>query len=464
MSVKEMLQEFLEFRHQVVLRRTKFDLDKAEKRAHILEGLKKALDNIDEIIAIIKKSKNVDTARRALIKTFKFSEIQAQAILDMRLQRLTGLERRKIEQEYLALIKLIEKLKSLLASKSRRMQLVKKELQELQEKYGDERKTQIIGKTTGNTSLTEMMKEDENLITISLHGIVKRTFLDELKNEPALLKPASGKDFIECVHVSANSHRLLFFTSLGRCYVLRSSFIPMAGNGDNGISLQHLLRLNPEEKLVFSMETDKFDQEKFIFLATKNGLVKKVALSNLASVPKEGSAVIGLKEGDELIAATSTTGQDDILLASAGGQVVRFNEEDVRDMGLAAGGIKGIELARNDFVAGMTNIKAKKSFLFTVTTLGFGKRSSLEEYGRIRRGGKGIINFKLSPKTGKVAGILEVKNNEPILLISRKGKIKKLRAKSIKQMGRATQGEVIAKVPQKDEIEKCVFLPQVTVK
>ncbi|NOY57475.1 MAG: DNA gyrase subunit A [Calditrichaeota bacterium] len=464
MSVKEMLQEFLEFRHKVVLRRTKFDLDKAEKRAHILEGLKKALDNIDEIIAIIKKSKNVDTARRSLIKTFSFSEIQAQAILDMRLQRLTGLERRKIEQEYLALIKLIEKLKSLLASKSRRMQLVKTELQELKEKYGDERKTQIIGKTTGKVSLTEMMKEDENLITISLYGIIKRTLQSELEKEPALLKPASGKDFVERVHVSANSHRLLFFTNLGRSYVLRSSFIPMAGNGDHGISLQHLLRLNPEEKLVFSLETDKFDQEKFIFLTTKNGLVKRVAFSSLASVTKEGSAVIGLKEGDELIAATLTTGEEDILLASAGGQVVRFNEQDVRDMGLQAGGIKGIELAKDDFVVDMTNIKAKKSYLFTVTTLGFGKRSSLEEYGRIRRGGKGIINFKLSPKTGKVAGILEVKSNEPILLFSRKGKIKKLRAKSIKQMGRASQGEVVAKVPKNDEIVKCVFLPQVTVK
>ncbi len=464
MSVKEMLQEFIDFRHEVVLRRTKFDLDKTEKRAHILEGLKKALDNIDEIIAIIKKSKNVDTARQALIKNFKLSEIQAQAILDMRLQRLTGLERRKIEQEYLALIKLIEQLKSLLASKTRRMQLVKTELRELKEKYGDERKTQIIGKTTGKVSLTEMMKEEENLITISLRGIIKRTPLSELQNDPTMLNPASGKDFVEHVHVSANSHRILFITNVGRCYVLRASFIPMASNGDNGVSLLHLLGLNAEERLVFSLETDKFDQEKFVFLTTKKGLVKKVAFSSLAPVPKEGSVIIGLREGDELVSATLTTGEEDVLIASAQGQVVRFNEQDVRDMGLPAGGIKGMELAKDDFVVDMTNISAKKSFLFTVTTLGFGKRSSLEEYGRIRRGGKGIINFKLSPKTGTVAGILEVKSNEPILLISSKEKTKKLRAKSIKQMGRATVGEKIAKVPNNDEIKKCVFLPEKAVK
>jgi DNA gyrase subunit A len=460
LSIKEMLQEFLNFRHDVILRRTKFELDKAEKRAHILEGLKKALDNIDEIIAIIKKSRNVDTARKTLMKTFKFSEIQAQAILDMRLQRLTGLERKKIEMEYLELIKLIEKYKSLLASKARRMQLVKTELLELKANYADTRRTQIFGKT-GKKSITDMMKGDEYVVALTHNGIINRFPMPQPEEKLVLSSMISAGDYVEFVDVALTNHRLLVFTNMGRCFSLRPTFIPMVNDGESGTALGRLIQLQAKEKVVFFAKIDKFNEEKFVAIATQSGLVKKVAYSVLSNVDREGTVVIGLKDDDTVVSAENTSGEQDLLLASANGYAIRFNESDVRDMGLAAGGIKGMELGKDDVVVRMIIIQNDKSTLLALTSKGIGKRSDLKEYSRIRRGGKGIINFKLSDKTGPVRTILEIQKNEPVLLATVKGKTKKVKAKSIKLMGRATQGIASIKVAQKDELLRAIYLPEI---
>ena len=460
LSIKEMLQEFLDFRHDVILRRTKFELDKAEKRAHILEGLKKALDNIDEIIAIIKKSRNVESARNSLMKTFKFSEIQAQAILDMRLQRLTGLERKKIEMEYLELIKLIEKFKSLLASKARRMQLVKTELLELKVNYAETRKTQIFGKT-GKKSITEMMKGDEYIVALSHSGIINRFPMPQPEEKLVLSEMVPADDYVEFVDVALTNHKLLAFTNLGNCYSLRPTFIPMVNDDESGTALGRLIQLQPKEKVVFFTKIDKFTEEKFIAIATQSGLVKKVAYSVLSNVDREGTVVIGLKDGDTVVSVEITSGEQDLLLASANGYAIRFNESDVRDMGLAAGGIKGMELGKDDVVIRMIVVQNEKSTLLALTSNGIAKRSDLNEYSRIRRGGKGIINFKVSEKTGPVRTILEIQKNEPVLLTTIKGKTKKVKAKSIKLMGRATQGIASIKVAQKDELLQAIYLPEI---
>ena len=463
LSIKDMLIDFLEFRHDVVLRRIKFDLDKAEKRAHILEGLKIALDNIDEIIAIIKKSRNVDTARKNLIKTFKLSEIQAQAILDMRLQRLTGLERKKIEEEYLEIIKLIEKLRSLLASKSRRMQLVKDELMTLKEKYGDARRTQIY-KKAGTESLKQMMNEDEMVIAISHDRFIKRILLSDYKNNSSSLSFANTKDFSEYFFLSANSHHILCFSSQGHFYRVRTSYIPQAQNGENGEFLPRLVRTIKNDKIVNFIEVSKFIKEKFVFIVTKNGLVKKVSFIDFSKSKEGHGAAIGLKDDDELVNACVTTGTDEVLIATASGKAIRFSEKDVRDMGLAAGGIKGITLEKDDYVIGMIVLSGKNDPILSVTNLGYGKRSDLKEYSTIKRGGKGIVNYKISEKTGNVAAILQVKQRDQVHFITKKAKRKRQKAKDIRVMGRATSGSVIVNIAKGDEIANALIFQDIKVK
>ncbi len=462
LNLKQMLVEFLNFRHEVILRRTKFELDKAEKRAHILEGLKIALDNIDEIVALIRKSRDVDTARTNLMKTFKLSEIQAQAILDMRLQRLTGLERKKIEQEYLELIKLIEKLKSLLASKSLRMQLVKEELIAIKQKYGDNRRTQIIA-DTGKKSFDALMAEEEMVITISYRGKITRYSLGEFQSLDEGIKTGESNDFIESIFASANSHSILFFTQKGRCYSLRTSFVPLATNTENGATLTKLLNLSNEEKLVSFIEVSKFDEKQSLFLTTKQGLVKKVALSEFGKIKDKGVVAIGLKADDELVSVGATNGQDEVIIATTNGKAIRFSSEEVREMGLAASGIKGMNLEKEDAVVGMIPILHQDATILSVTSLGYGKRSLLTEYSTIGRGGKGIVNYKVSPKVGGIIGILGVQESDQILLITKKGKQKRIKAKDIKVTGRASQGGAIANIVQGDAVTKIKIFPKLII-
>ncbi len=462
LNLKQMLTEFLSFRHEIILRRTKFELDKAEKRAHILEGLKIALDNIDEIVALIRKSRDVDTARTNLIKRFKLSEIQAQAILDMRLQRLTGLERKKIEQEYLELIKLIERLKSLLASKSLRMQLVKEELLAVKQKYGDSRRTQIIA-DTGKRSFDALLAEEEMVITLSHKGKIRRYSQEEFQSLDERIKTGDSNDFVESIFASANSHVILFFSQSGRCYSLRTSFVPLASNSENGATLAKLLNLANDERVIGQIEITKFDEKQSVFLATQQGLVKKVALSEFAKIKDKGVAAIGLKSGDELVSVGVTNGQVEVLLATANGKAIRFSSDEVRDMGLAASGIKGMNLEKEDVVIGMVPILRPDATLLSITTLGYGKRSLLSEYSTTGRGGKGIVNYKVSPKVGNIVGILEIQDHDQILLITRKGKQKRVKAKDIKVMGRASQGGAIANIAQGDAVAKLRNFPKLII-
>jgi len=459
LTLKEMLTEFLQFRHEVVLRRTKFELDKAEKRAHILEGLKIALDNIDAIIALIKKSRDVDTARRGLMKIFKLSEIQAQAILDMRLQRLTGLERKKIEQEYLELIKLIEKLKSLLASKPRRMQLVKQELLTLRERYGDARRTQILGKA-GKSTLKELMKEDETLVTVTNTGLIKRLSLTDEKAVQENLSSSNAGEFVEYTFKSANSHYLLIFTNSGHVYSLRTSFIPADNNGgDNSTTCQRLLRMGKDEKILNIFETDKFDENQYIFITTKEGLIKKSSLA-VFSKQREGAVpALTLKENDKVVSVTLASKDAEIIIATRNGQAIRFAGTALRDdMGITAGGVRGITLGKDDAVTGMITLEDPKAYLLSVTELGYGKKTDLSEYSLIGRGGKGMKNYSISDKVGKIVNILEVNNKEQLLFITQKGRVKRQKIKLIKKTGRVTQGVPVVKLAQKDEIERVVLI------
>ncbi|HOX85446.1 MAG TPA: DNA gyrase subunit A [bacterium] len=459
MNIKEMLVEFLNFRHEVVFKRLTFDLDKAEKRAHILEGLKIALDNIEEIIALIRKSRSVETARANLMKQFKLSEIQAQAILDMRLQRLTGLERKKIEDEYLEIIKLIEKLRSLLASKSRRLQLIKEELLELKAKYGDTRRTQIIsGEQKKN--LQEILKEEEVLVSISHKQMIQRYAAHELERANDLLKTGiDNQDFIIKLFKSSVSHYVLNFTDTGICYMLRTSAIPLANNG-NSTSLFRMLTIAENVKIIEHIEIEKFIEDRFIFLVTQEGLVKKIALSELAKRKEVGASVISLKEKDHLVSAFITDGEREILLATREGKAIRFQESDVRDMGLAAGGIRGMTLESGDEIVSALPLTLKKaSTLLTVTSLGYGKRCQLDEYSLIKRGGKGIVNTKTNEKVGEVAGVMEVNEKQVVVLTTKKGRQKRVKIKDIKIMGRASMGMVAANIAKGDQVIDLSSLP-----
>ncbi|MBN1482735.1 DNA gyrase subunit A [candidate division KSB1 bacterium] len=454
LALRDVLLEFLKFRHDVVLRRTKFELDKAEKRAHILEGYIIALDNIDEVIAIIKKSRTVDTARANLRKRFKLSEIQAQAILDMRLQRLTGLERKKIEQEYRELLQLIERLKAILGSRALRMQVVKDELLELKEKYGDPRRTQIIGKKLKTSNLKDLMREEDFIVTLSQQNLIKRFSLSDFENDKSLIKPRSQKDFPRYSMVSSNSHFLLFFTNKGLCYPLRTSFVPAVNGNSEGTLLNRLISLKKDEIIVNMITVPRFEDNQYIMFGTREGQVKRILLSAL-SKPKEGGLeVMSLKGNDHVVDVFLTDGQRQVIIGTAHGMAIRFSEQDVRDMGLGAGGVRGVLLGKEDTVISMIPLTKKKSTIFTVTTLGFAKRSSLSDYSTIKRGGKGIITFKLTDKVGTLAGLLEVDDKEMILFLTKKGKVKRVRTKSVKVMGRATQGSPLLALAHGDAVAK----------
>ena len=464
LSIRDVLSEFLNFRHNVVLRRTKFELDKAEKRAHILEGYIIALDNIDEVIAVIKKSRTVDTARANLRKKFKLSEIQAQAILDMRLQRLTGLERKKIEQEYRDLLKLIERLKAILGSKALRMQVVKDELLGIKEKYGDARRTQIIGKKAKATNLKELMREEKSIVTMTHKNLIKRTSLSEYETDKKAIKPSTSRDFVQFSALTSNSHFLLFFTNTGMCYTLRTSFVPAAGGDSDGAALNRLIKLKKNEQIVNMVAVVKFDQDQFVMLGSRDGQVKRILLSALSKKKEDGLEVMSLKSDDQVVSAFLTDGNRQVIIGTAHGMAIRFSEQDVRDMGLSAGGVRGIALADKDRVISIVPLEKKKSKIFTITSKGFGKCSALSQYSTIKRGGKGIFTFKLSDRVGDLVGLLEVEDKDQILFLTQKGKAKRVRAKSVKVMGRATQGAPLVALAQNDALVSAQLKPQESFK
>ena len=455
LTLKGLLEEYVEFRHEVILRRTRFDLDAAEKRAHILEGFKIALENIDEIIGLIKKSPNVEAAKDALMRKFKLSDVQATAILEMRLQRLTGLERKKIDDEYLEVIKKIENLKGILASRARQMGIIKDDLLELKEKYGDPRRTEIV-EAVAELEVEDLIAEEDMVISVSHRGYIKRTHVALYRRQRRGGKGVRGmetkdEDFVENLFVASTHDYILFFTSQGRCHWIKVHELPEAGRYSKGKAIVNLLSLGPDERVTAFVATKGFPEGKYLVMATEKGVIKKTALSAFSHPRRGGIIAISLDKGDQLIDATLTDGSNDIILAKRAGKAVRFHEGDIRPMGRSARGVRGIKLEKDDCVIGMVVVK-RAGTLLVVSERGYGKRSPISDYRVTKRGGKGIITMRCTAKTGKVVDIKEVVDDDELMLISQQGTIIRVPIKGISVIGRATQGVRIINLRDGDEV------------
>jgi DNA gyrase subunit A len=455
LNLKQLLSHFLEHRHIVITRRTKFELEKAEQRAHILEGLKIALENIDAVIKLIKSSKTVEEARAGLVKKFSLSEIQAQAILDMRLQRLVALEQKKIEEEYLELIKLIAKLKGILESRAKRMSLIKEELLELKKKFADPRRTEIKDEEEEFT-IEDLIAEEDMVITITHGGYIKRIGVNAYKRQGRGGRGVIGietkeEDFVEHLFIASTHNYILFFTHNGRCYWLKVHEIPQAGRAAKGKSIANILELAEGERIAAFTPVKEFDDKHFVIMATKNGTIKKTVLSAYSNPRRGGINAINIDEEDVLIEASLTDGTNDIILGTKDGLAIRFPEEKVRDMGRAAYGVRGIRLQDKDTVVGMVVVK-RDTTLLVVTENGFGKRSEINDYRITNRGGKGVINVKTSERNGKVIAIKEVVTDDELMLISQKGIVIRQPIKEIKVIGRNTQGVKLINLDEGDKV------------
>jgi len=456
LNLKDMMMEFINFRLDVIVRRTKFELEDAERRAHILEGYKIALDNIDEIVELIKKSKDPDTAKVNLMKRFKLTEIQAKAILDMRLQRLTGLERSKVESEYKETIKLIERLKSILRSKELQKELIKEELLKLKEKYGDERRTQIV-EGEEDFNIEDLIAEEDVVITITHNGFIKRYPVSGYRRQNRggrgiTATATSEDDFVEHVFVSSTHHYIIFFTDKGRAYWLKVHEIPEGSRASRGRSISHLINKEPDEKITAFVTVKEFNENLFVTMVTKMGLIKKVALSEFSNPRKIGIIAINLNRGDRLVDARLTDGTQDLIIGTRKGMAIRFNEKDIRPMGRQATGVRGVKLEKGDEVIGMVTVKRPGTTILVVTEKGFGKRSDLNDYRVTHRGGKGIIAVKVNEKTGDMVAIKEVLDNDDIMVVTAKGYLIRYHVKDIRVMSRQAQGVKLIKLNHGDTI------------
>lgn len=455
LDIKAMMKHFLDHRMDVLIRRTKYDLDAAERRAHILEGYIIALDNIDAVIETIKKSKDVETAKNNLIKKFKLSEIQAKAILDMRLQRLTGLERKKIEDEYKETIKLIEQLKGILDNEEKRNLIIKEELLEIKKKYGDERRTEIIYDYQ-EFSLEDIIAEEDVVVTISHQGFIKRFPVSGYRKQGRGGKGVTGAgtkedDFIEHMFIASTHQYILFFTDKGRCYWLKVHEIPEAGRAARGRSLLNLLQKEKEENITAFVAVKEFTENQYLVMATEKGTIKKTVLAAYGNVRKGGINAINLVSGDRLIEVKMTEGNNDLVLGTRNGFAIRFNEKDVRDMGRTATGVRGVRLGKGDKVVGLIVIKRNDTIL-VVTEKGYGKRSDINDYRITHRGGKGVITVKTSDKVGKMIAMMEVIDSDELVIISTHGMVIRQSVKEIRVMGRNTQGVRVIKLKDGDSI------------
>ena len=455
LNLKDLLLYFIEHYHNVVFKRTKFDLEDAEKKAHILEGLKIALDNIDEIVALIKASKDPHVAKDGLMQRFKLSEIQAKAILDMRLQRLTGLEREKIESEYLEMIKLISRLRAILESRPMRMEIIKEGLKELDKKYGDERRTEII-RDFNEFSLEDIIAEEDMVITISHSGFIKRFPVSGYRKQLRGGRGSLGavikeEDFIEHLFVASTHHYILFFTDKGRCYGLKVHELPVGGKAIKGRAIVNLIEKEKDENVAAFVSVKEFDDGHFIIMSTEKGTIKKTPLSSFKSLRKKGVNAITIREGDRLIETKITDGTLDVILGTYCGQALRFMESNVRSMGRTASGVRGIRLSEKDRVVGMITAKIGGSIL-TVTEKGYGKRSDLKDYRLTKRGGKGIKTIKTTEKTGMMIAILDVIDNDDLMIITENGVVIRQHLNDIRVMGRNTQGVKLIKLDKDDFI------------
>lgn len=462
LDLKELIFYFVEHRLDVVTRRTQFELRKAEERAHILEGLIIASDNIDEVIALIRSSSNPDQARTKLIERFNLSEIQARAIVEMRLRQLTGLEQDKLRAEYEEIMKLINHLRELLASKDLLMNLIKEELIEIKEKFGDERRS-VIEYAGGDVSITDLIADEQVVITISHAGYIKRTPLSEYKtqNRGGVGQKSAGTrdhDFLEHMYVATNHQYMLFFTQKGKCFWMRVYEIPEGTKTSKGRAIQNLINIENDDKVkAFICTQDLKDEEyinnHYVIMATKQGQVKKTPLEQYSRPRQNGIMAITIKEDDELLEAKLTDGKSKVLLAVRSGKLVRFDEEKTRPMGRTASGVRGITLAsQTDEVIGMLSVSDMSSEILVVSEKGYGKRSALDEYRETNRGGKGVKTMNITDKTGQLVSISSVTDQDDLMIINKSGLTIRMRVSELRVMGRATQGVKLINIKDSDSI------------
>lgn len=463
LNLKQMMEEFLKHRNEVIVRRTRFELDAAEKRAHILEGFIIALDNIDAVIKTIKESKDTQTANLNLQQRFGLSEIQAKAILEMRLQRLTGLERDKIQQEYREIIQLIERLRAILASKELQMQIISDELAGLRAKYGDDRRTEIVHDARDFT-LEDMIANEEMIVTISHKGFIKRTAVTNYRRQHKGGRGASGAgtyedDYVEQVFRAATHHYLLFFTDRGRVFRVKVYDLPEASRNAKGRSLANVIEKASDEQVTATLTVKEFPENMYIFMATENGTVKKTLLSEFESVRANGKIAITLNDTDRLIAARITDGSNDIIIGSNAGLACRFRESDVRAMGRTAAGVIGMQLADTDRIISMVAIKRPDSQVIVVGQNGYGKRTNYEDFRLTKRGAKGVISMNITDKTGEVVSIMEVQDSDDLVVMTTGGILIRQPVKDVRIIGRNTQGVRLIRLEEGDQIADITTVP-----
>ncbi len=471
LNTKELIDHFVRHRHQVVIRRTKFDLSQAEKRAHILEGLIIASDNIDEVIAIIKSSKTPDEARERLMVRFKLSDIQSRAIVEMRLRQLTGLEQEKLRDEYKEIMALIEYLKSVLASVDLQMKIIKDELLEIKEKYGDARRTEIIPNAE-EFNPEDFYADDEMVITISHMGYIKRTPLTEFRRQNRGGTGAKGgstreEDFIEHLYIATMHNTMLFFTRNGKCYWLKVYSIPEGSRTSKGRAMQNLINIDHEDNVrafinVKNLNDADYINNNFIVLCTTKGIIKKTSLEAYSRPRTNGVNAITVREGDELLEARMTNGNHHILLAVKSGRAIRFPEGSVRPMGRTASGVRGIRLANEttDFVVGMITVENREKEILVVSEKGYGKRSDIEDYRITNRGGKGVKTINITEKTGSLIALKDVTDNDDLMIITQYGNILRSQVSALRIMGRATQGVRLINLKENDIIASVAIVSE----
>lgn len=441
LNLKEILEEYLKHQEEVVTRRTKFDLDKAEKRAHILEGLRIAIDNIDEVIQIIRTS--YDNAKERLMERFGLSDVQAQAILDMQLKRLQGLEHEKIDEEYRQLMALIKSLKEILADENKLFDVIKSEIIEIKNKFNDERRTQII-QNPGEIDIEDLIEEEASVIAMTSLNYIKRTPLATYKSQNRGGRGIIGmqtreEDAVTRLFVCSTHDYLLFFTSFGRVYKIKGYEVPEAGRTARGLAIVNLLNISQGEKITAVVPVREFNDDRYLVMITKSGVIKKTSMESFSNIRKAGLTAVNLREGDELISAFVTDGKDDIIVATRNGMGIRFNEEDVRPMGRTATGVRAILLSDDDYVVS-ADIVREGDKLLNVTEKGYGKRTDEANFSVQHRGGKGVKIHQITDKTGKLSGVIKVGDNEELMIVTSEGVIIRLRGKEISTFGRISQG------------------------
>ncbi|MFC1651301.1 DNA gyrase subunit A [Candidatus Latescibacterota bacterium] len=454
MPITESIRHYLDHRHDVVVRRTRFDLNKAEARAHIVEGLRIAIDNIDAVIELIRKSESPEIAKGGLIKKFKLSDRQAQAILDMRLQRLTGLERLKLESEYKDLIEVMENLRNILSSRSRRMEIITEELDALEARYGDDRRTEII-EDTDNIEIEDLIAEEDMVVTISHQGYIKRIPIGTYHRQRRGGRGLTGmktkeEDFVKTLFIASTHSYILFFTNFGKCYWLKVYAVPQGGRAAKGRPIVNMLQLQPDEEIAAFLPVREFNEDQFILMATKNGLVKKTALSLYSRPRRNGINAINIIEGDKLISAEVTGGEQEIVLQTRQGMAIRFNEQEIRPVGRNSQGVKGITLKGDDYVIGMVAVVRQDDTLLVVCENGFGKRTEIDAYRLTHRGGKGVISIKTSERNGGTVSIMAVVDDDELIIVTEGGILIRQPISDIRTIGRVTQGVRLINLGEND--------------